>query len=149
MKSIRARAPLASSSITRRVMQSNKSFGTRLERALQGALRKRGLRFKKHTNVETSVKCKADMVFRRARVCVFVDGCYWHGCSKHFRTPRVNSAWWNEKIEDNRKRDRRKSAALRRRNWLVIRVWEHELQGKKIETVVERIGRAVVTRSKC
>jgi DNA mismatch endonuclease (patch repair protein) len=71
--------------------------------------------------------CKADIVFRRAGLCVFVDGCYWHGCPKHFRTPKVNAAWWNEKIADNRSRDRRKTAALRRRGWTVIRIWEHEL----------------------
>src|ERR1043166_6875541 len=147
MRSIRARAPRASSSAVRRVMQANKSFGTSLEKALQTALRKRGLLFRKNTNVERSVKCKADLVFRRERVCVFVDGCFWHGCSKHFRTPHVNSAWWNEKIADNRKRDRRKSAALRKRDWMVIRVWEHQLHGGGFDSVVQRIRRKVQNRS--
>jgi DNA mismatch endonuclease (patch repair protein) len=124
-------------------MQANRSFDTTLEALLRSELHKRGLRFRKHVNVHGSVKCRADIIFRRAQICVFVDGCYWHGCPKHFRTPRVNSAWWNEKIADNRQRDRRKSAALRRQGWKVIRIWEHQLSPKGVARVAESIEASV------
>jgi DNA mismatch endonuclease, patch repair protein len=146
MKSIRARAPRASSAIVRHVMQSNRSFDTRLEALLRSELHKRGLRFRKHVNVDPGVKCRADITFRQTRVCVFVDGCYWHGCPKHFRTPRVNTAWWNEKVEDNRRRDRRKSGALRRLGWKVIRIWEHQLSPKGIPPIADTIEATVRSR---
>ena len=147
MSSIRSRAPIASSPLVRRVMQANRSVDTSLERLLRSALHCRGLRFRKHANVDASLKCRADVVFRQARVCVFVDGCYWHGCPKHFRPPKTNTAWWREKITDNRRRDRNKSAALERRGWTVIRIWEHELSPKQISKFVDRIERHV-TRCK-
>src|SRR6266545_3204330 len=143
MKSIRARAPHASSTQVRRVMQANRSFDTALEALLRSELHKKGIRFRKHVNVDAGVRCRADIIFRSARVCVFVDGCYWHGCPTHFRTPRVNSAWWNEKIADNRRRDRRKSAALRRQGWKVIRIWEHQLSLKSVARVAESIQATV------
>lgn len=146
MKSIRARAPLASSPIVRRVMQANRSFDTALEALLRSELHRLGLRFRKHTNVDPAVKCKADIIFRRLRVCVFVDGCYWHGCPKHFQSPKINREWWTEKIADNRKRDRRKTAALRKRGWAVIRIWEHELTAKGADQIARHIATALVKR---
>src|SRR5690349_9843162 len=120
MKSIRARAPQASSPLVRQVMQANISSGTQPELVLCRALHHSGLRFRKNIRPQPELKCKADIVFSRAKVCVFVDGCYWHGCPKHFEIPRVNSAWWTEKIEDNRKRDQRKRSMLRQYGWRVI-----------------------------
>ena len=61
---------------------------------------------------------------------MFVDGCYWHGCSVHFAVPKRNSAWWAEKIADNRNRDAKRTAELRDRGWVVVRLWEHDLVGK-------------------
>ncbi len=148
MSSIRTRAPSASSALVRRVMQANRSVDTLVEVLLRSALHQRGLRFRKHANVDPSLKCRADIVFRRARICVFIDGCYWHGCPKHFHAPKANRAWWLEKIADNRQRDGRKSAALRRRGWVVIRIWEHELSPapdglfkavKKIEEAISSV----------
>ena len=139
MKSIRARAPSASSPVVRRVMQANRSFDTASEAQLRSELHRLGLRFRKHVNVDPEVKCKADIVFRRARLCVFVDGCYWHGCPKHFHAPKVNREWWNEKIADNRKRDRRKTSALRKRGWRVIRIWKHEIASRGIDQIVRTI----------
>ena len=124
-------------------MQANRSRDTTSEVLLRSQLHRLGLRFRKHANVDPGVKCKADIVFRRARLCVFVDGCYWHGCRKHFRTPKVNRAWWNEKIADNRKRDRRKTSALRKRGWRVVRIWEHELGSQRIDQIVRTIISAV------
>ncbi len=73
-------------------------------------------------------------------VCVFVDGCFWHGCSLHFGTPRTNSAWWAEKIAANVERDARQTERLGERGWRVVRIWEHELNGAHLSEAVWRIG---------
>jgi DNA mismatch endonuclease (patch repair protein) len=128
-------------------MQANRSFDTASEALLRSKLHGLGFRFRKHSNVDPAVKCKADIIFRRDRVCVFVDGCYWHGCPKHFQSPKVNRAWWNEKIADNRKRDRRKTAALRKRGWTVIRIWEHEFAAKGAYQIALFIAAALLNRT--
>lgn len=125
MTSIRSRAPRASSRQVRKVMQANVGRVTAVENLVHATLRRSGLRFMTDTRPEPGIKCRADVVFSHARVCVFVDGCYWHGCPVHFRVPKTNAAWWTEKITDNRIRDARQARLLRRRGWTVFRVWEH------------------------
>lgn len=66
------------------------------------------------------------MVFRSARVAVYVDGCFWHRCPEHATSPRANSEWWADKLAANVRRDRDTDARLTEAGWLVIRVWEHE-----------------------
>jgi DNA mismatch endonuclease (patch repair protein) len=143
VKSIRARAPQASSALVRRVMQANRSRGTRPELVLQLALRRAGLRFQTDVAPEPALRCKADFVFRKVRVCVFVDGCYWHGCPRHFALPKTNAAWWLEKIADNQRRDRQKRAQLRKLGWTVIRVWECALTPQRTRRTSARIVRAI------
>ena len=74
---------------------------------------------------------KPDFVFRRERLAVFVDGCFWHGCPSHLRMPASNVAYWNAKLERNMARDRRVNADLRRQGWTVVRIWEHALSEPK------------------
>lgn len=69
---------------------------------------------------------RADLAFASARVLVFVDGCFWHGCPRHATWPKANAAWWREKIEANVRRDRDTDATLRSQGWKVLRFWEHE-----------------------
>lgn len=122
-------------------MQANRSRDTNPEIQLRAALHRTGLRFRKDARALARVRCaKADIVFPRAKVCVFVDGCFWHGCPKHFAAPKTNRAWWSEKIADNRLRDRRKTRQLRRAGWTVLRFWEHELLN--LQGCVERIRAA-------
>ncbi|WP_404995886.1 very short patch repair endonuclease [Burkholderia cepacia] len=71
---------------------------------------------------------KPDFVFRKARVCVFVDGCFWHGCPKCSRLPSSNVEYWSTKIERNKTRDRLVSKSLKHDGWRVLRIWEHELK---------------------
>lgn len=85
---------------------------------------------------------KPDFTFRKARLVVFVDGCYWHGCTKHCRMPESNIAFWRLKISRNRTRDRLVTRTLRKEGWLVLRVWEHEL--RKPAGVLARIRKALV-----
>ena len=68
-----------------------------------------------------------DFVFRKQRLTIFVDGCFWHGCPKHLRMPRSHQAYWLQKIARNRRRDWIVTRALRREGWRVLRIWGHEL----------------------
>jgi DNA mismatch endonuclease (patch repair protein) len=68
----------------------------------------------------------ADIVFPSVGLAIFLDGCFWHGCPFHASWPKVNAAWWREKIETNRRRDRDTDQRLADEGWTVIRVWEHE-----------------------
>lgn len=71
---------------------------------------------------------RPDFVFRAAKLAVFVDGCFWHGCRKHGRNPSSNREYWLPKLERNQRRDREVTRALKRRGWTVLRLWEHSLK---------------------
>ncbi|MEK6259915.1 MAG: very short patch repair endonuclease [Planctomycetota bacterium] len=75
-----------------------------------------------------SLAGKPDFVFRRERIVVFVDGCFWHGCPRCYRRPKSNLAYWDAKVEKNRKRDRTVSRLLKCEGWQVMRIWEHQLR---------------------
>jgi DNA mismatch endonuclease, patch repair protein len=68
-----------------------------------------------------------DFMFRRQRLAVFVDGCFWHGCRWHCRMPEGNRAYWQRKIARNRDRDRHTTRLLRSQGWRVLRIWGHSL----------------------
>ena len=70
---------------------------------------------------------RPDFIFRQARVAVFVDGCFWHGCPKHCKIPAGNRAFWKKKFAANKARDLRVNRELRKLGWRVIRIWEHDL----------------------
>jgi DNA mismatch endonuclease (patch repair protein) len=80
---------------------------------------------------------KPDFVFRRERLAVFVDGCFWHGCKVHGECPASNRAYWLRKLARNKARDRKIIRVLREKNWRVLRVWEHSLHNP--EAVIARV----------
>jgi DNA mismatch endonuclease, patch repair protein len=84
---------------------------------------------------------KPDFIFSKRKFAIFVDGCFWHGCSKHCRMPKGNHAYWKQKIASNKIRDRLVTRTLRSQGWRVLRIWEHELQRLKAgpNRVVQRI----------
>ena len=84
---------------------------------------------------------RPDFSFRKQKVAVFVDGCFWHGCPKCFRLPKQNRTFWKAKIEGNRKRDRSVNGRLRRLGWRVLRIKECQL--KRSDWMVSRIRRAI------
>jgi DNA mismatch endonuclease (patch repair protein) len=86
---------------------------------------------------------KPDFVFPRIRVAVFVDGCFWHNCPKHSNIPANNRAFWVKKLTGNAVRDKIVSRTLRREDWRVLRIWEHEL--RKPARVLARIEKAFRT----
>ncbi|MGO9528791.1 MAG: very short patch repair endonuclease [Verrucomicrobiia bacterium] len=83
-----------------------------------------------------------DFAFPKSKVIVFVDGCFWHGCPRHFRLPRSNISYWRSKISRNKRRDSRTTRALRRNGWKVLRVWQHQLADE--EKLVQRILTALL-----
>ena len=107
-------------------MQGNRGTGTRPEIALRSALHRRGLRFRVGIRPVTAIPVRADVVFTKQRVAVFVDGCFWHACPTHFNPPRTNPQYWSAKIARNLERDRAVDAALTAAGWRVVHVWEHE-----------------------
>ena len=125
-----------------RVMARVRNKDTGIEIAVRRALHAVGLRFRKHARWLPGTP---DIVFPRQKVTVFVDGDFWHGWQfpkwRHKLTPR-----WAQKIDGNRRRDRRNFARLRRQGWLVLRVWEHDVLSD-LEGVADRIEKAVRRRS--
>jgi DNA mismatch endonuclease (patch repair protein) len=120
-------------------MQGNRRRDTGPELRLRTALHALGLRFRVDRRPEAAIACRADVVFPRRRVAVFVDGCYWHGCPAHFVPPGTNRAYWSAKIDGNRRRDAATGAALEAAGWRVVRVWEHDdaaAAATAIETLV-------------
>lgn len=82
---------------------------------------------------------RADIVFTRQHVAVFIDGCYWHGCPDHATFPKRNSDYWLPKLARNVERDRETDQSLREAGWTVLRFWEHESP----DDVARRIAVAV------
>ncbi len=108
--------------------RANRRRDTKVEIAIRSALHRRGFRFRKDYLVRCSngVRVRADIAFTRARLAVFVDGCFWHVCPEHGTTPARNQGYWLPKLEANVQRDRRVDVALTADDWRVVRLWEHE-----------------------
>ncbi|MFF4100358.1 very short patch repair endonuclease [Streptomyces sp. NPDC001903] len=118
--------PLESTPEVRARMSRQRSKNTGIEIALRSALHAAGLRYRVHRRPVKGVRREADIVFGPARVAVFVDGCFWHGCPEHATWPRRNAEFWRAKIEGNRARDHDTDRRLADSGWLSVRVWEHE-----------------------
>jgi len=107
-------------------MQSNKGRDTKPELALRSAVHARGLRYRVSAKPLEGVRRTADLVFPRAKVAVFLDGCFWHGCPEHHTVASANAKFWADKVEGNRKRDRDTDGRLAEAGWVSVRIWEHE-----------------------
>lgn len=81
---------------------------------------------------------KPDFIFRKERLAVFVDGCFWHGCPRCYIKPKQNAEFWDKKIGSNIKRDKKVSRKLRTEGWQVCRIWECKL--KKPDAVLRKIS---------
>lgn len=129
----------ASSEAVRRVMRANTARDTRPEKAIRGEAHRRGLRFRVDTAPLPGVRRRADMVFTSARVAVYVDGCYWHGCPDHYRPATRNADFWADKVTTTRLRDLDTNERMARAGWRVLRIWEHE----NVSQAVDRLERLV------
>lgn len=129
----------ASSPAVRRVMQGNKRRDTVPEVAVRRALHACGLRYRVDWPLPFDRRRKADIVFPKARVAVFIDGCYWHGCPLHYSEPSTNATYWSAKIARNVARDRDTDAHLQSDGWTVLRHWEHEAVSEVTRVVLATV----------
>jgi DNA mismatch endonuclease (patch repair protein) len=135
-EAVRVPYPFATSPSVTAVMKGNRSRDTVPEQRLRSVLHRHGYRFRKHYAITAGPrKCRADIVFTKSRVAVFVDGCFWHGCPEHGRTPKSNTAYWAPKLARNLERDRLTDSELGKSGWRVVRIWEHE----ELNDAVDRI----------
>jgi DNA mismatch endonuclease, patch repair protein len=117
-------------------MKAVRRRDTAPEREVRRELHRRGLRYRVDIAPVPEIRRRADIVFPRAKLAIFVDGCFWHGCARHRPLPRTNAEYWRMKIERNQARDIETDAALRKRGWRVLRVWEHDDPREVAEMVV-------------
>ncbi|MDZ7917541.1 MAG: very short patch repair endonuclease [Rhodococcus sp. (in: high G+C Gram-positive bacteria)] len=107
-------------------MSAQRRRDTKPEIAIRRELHRRGLRYFVDRAPIKGVRRRADLVFPRRKVAVFVDGCFWHSCPQHATFPKNNAQWWTDKLAANVVRDRDTDARLAEQGWTVIRIWEHE-----------------------
>lgn len=107
-------------------MQGNRSRDTSPELAVRRLLHAAGLRYRVDHRPDPSLRRKADIVFPKQRVAIFIDGCYWHACPKHWTRARTNADYWSAKLKRNVARDADTTSRLQDAGWTVLRFWEHE-----------------------
>jgi len=106
-------------------MQSNRPRDTSPEVAVRKILHREGMRYRVDY-APLGGRRRADIVFTKQHVAVFIDGCFWHGCPAHATLPRTNIAYWIPKLQRNVERDRETDAMLQEAGWTTLRFWEHE-----------------------
>ncbi|MCX5397269.1 very short patch repair endonuclease [Streptomyces sp. NBC_00102] len=129
----------ASSAERRRNMQAIKSRDTKPERLIRQLVHASGLRYRVAAKPLPNLRRTADMVFRPAKVAVFIDGCYWHGCPEHYVAPKTNPGYWSDKVARNVARDRDTDQRLRSAGWTVLRFWEHQESDRCAAEIVSTV----------
>lgn len=134
--------PVASSSGVAERMSRQRVADTEPELRVRRLLFAAGMRFRKHYPVPGYPRRSIDIAFPRRRLAIFLDGCFWHGCSEHKSMPKANDGWWALKIEENRRRDRETTADLKGRGWRVMRFWEHEAPDAVVTAIAQELEKA-------
>lgn len=119
-------------------MQANRGRDTGPELALRSLLHQAGMRFRVDLPLPFNRRRRADIVFTRVGLYVFVDGCFWHGCPDHFVLPATRRDFWRAKIDGNRMRDADTDRRLIESGLFVLRVWEHQPAAEAVVEVVQR-----------
>lgn len=119
---------------------------TPLELKIRRRLHAAGFRYRVDYPPIAGVRRRADVVFPRIRLAVFVDGCFWHGCPVHYTAPKVNGVYWRGKVDANRARDLDTDARLAAAGWTVLRYWEHQPVDEMFESIAETVKRLRLAR---
>ena len=127
---------------TRNKMLGNRSRDTKPELLVRSLVHKRGLRYRVDERPLPGLRRRADLVFRRAKVAINIDGCFWHGCEQHYKEPRTNTEYWRNKIDGNKRRDQETDELLVAEGWQVLRFWEHEDPQQVAEAIERSVRRA-------
>lgn len=125
-----------------RCMSHIHSKATKPEMVVRRWLWAHGYRYR--LNVK-SVPGKPDIVMRRYRTAIFVNGCFWHGHEgcKQFVLPKTNTDFWQAKIARNRERDRQNATLLRSNGWQVITLWACSLTKDRLENTMQQVSVAL------
>lgn len=123
------------------VMRAVSHFNTPPEKRLRRSLWHEGFRYRLHRRISNA---RPDIVFIGKRVAVFVDGCFWHGCPRHYTAPINNAEFWREKLRMNQERDRRNDRELRDEGWTVLRYWSCEIKCD-LSRVLEQVRRVLTS----
>jgi DNA mismatch endonuclease, patch repair protein len=121
-----------------RCMSQIRGRNTKPEVRLRHALWSRGLRYR----LNHTVTGRPDIVLKKHRLAIFVDGCFWHSCPDHGVRPRTNADFWKQKLKKNTMRDKKVNTLLLAENWRVLRFWEHEVEND-LKGVVARVEKAL------
>lgn len=126
------------------IMSRIRSTGNRsTELTFCAALRKTGAT---GWRIQPRMEGRPDVAFPRDRVAVFLDGCFWHGCIDHYKTPKTNARQWTKKIRANMRRDVKIVEELAQKGWKVFRIWEHDIQDEdELKGIALRVARAADT----
>lgn len=116
-------------------MSRQRRRDTAPELTLRRALHAKGRRFRVDAPLPGMSRRRADLLFTRRRVAVFVDGCFWHACPEHRTTPSANADWWRKKLRRNVERDHDTDEHLAAIGWRVVRIWEHTPLDVAVATV--------------
>ncbi len=105
-------------------------------KSLSKATRKK---FKTHVR---AIRGCPDIVFEKDKLCVFMDSNFWHGWQYPRWKHLLKNDFWRNKIENNRRRDKKTTQFLRKNGWTVIRIWEHGIKKgtkKNIELIMNNL----------
>ncbi|MVO84723.1 DNA mismatch endonuclease Vsr [Streptomyces sp. p1417] len=119
-------------------MSRQGSRDTAPEVAVRRLLHARGLRFRVNVPVPGMPRRTIDIAFSKAKIAVFMDGCFWHGCPEHATSPKANAEWWRAKLDKNMARDLHTTEHLETSGWTVLRFWEHE-DANAVAKIIARI----------
>ena len=118
--------PIASSPEISERMRQAKTRGTKPELMIRRLLHAAGYRYRVQFRASGLARRTVDLAFPCQRVAVFIDGCFWHGCTLHRSIPKSNNRWWSQKLTENHNRDVDTDERLKRLGWRVLRFWEHD-----------------------
>ncbi|MGW3102501.1 very short patch repair endonuclease [Streptomyces sp. NPDC001100] len=121
-------------------MSRQSSRDTAPEVAVRRLLHAEGLRYRVNVPVPGMPRRTIDIAFPKAKIAIFMDGCFWHGCPLHATQPKSNAEWWRAKLDKNMARDVETTEHLRAAGWSVHRFWEHE----SAQDVAQQIATSVV-----
>jgi DNA mismatch endonuclease (patch repair protein) len=124
---------------TSKRMRSVRQRDTSIEVPIRSLLHRTGYRFRIDQAPVVGLRRRADIIFTSAKVAVFIDGCFWHGCPQHGTWPKNNREFWQTKIEQNRLRDRDTNLKLRSHGWLPLRFWGHESPDVVVRLIAESL----------
>lgn len=127
--------PTAKSETVSRAMREMPEAGTGPEMQVRRLLFRAGFRYRVQYPVPGRKRRSIDIAFPGKMLAIFIDGCFWHGCSEHRNIPAHNSQWWMEKIQANRMRDEDTTLLLHDAGWQVFRFWEHDDPNRVVEAV--------------